>query len=92
MVVGQQCCATIRSEKIRVSEAAPPAETFAVEGVIEQSIYLGTTSSYRVRLKLNQAVVLSAIEVNQADVANGSRLSSGSSVWLSWGREAIHVF
>ena len=92
MVVGQRCCVTIRSEKIRVSETAPPAGSFAVEGVLEHSIYLGTTSSYRVRLKVNQAVVLSAIEVNQADIAHGSRLSPGSSVWLSWVREAVHAF
>jgi spermidine/putrescine transport system ATP-binding protein/putrescine transport system ATP-binding protein len=83
---GQKSLAAIRPEKITIS-GAKPADGNAVQGVIDDTAYLGDRSHFYVRVNgVENPVAVSAQNVDQ------SRLSAGSQqgeIWLSWSDDAI---
>jgi spermidine/putrescine transport system ATP-binding protein len=88
---GERCHAVVRPEKLRISrveELAPDGRP-SVEGVVDSSVYLGTTTQIVVRLAGD---VPMTVLVPNADEAERQRLpGGGASVRLSWAPEHIHL-
>jgi spermidine/putrescine transport system ATP-binding protein len=88
---GERCHAVVRPEKLRISraeESAPDGHP-SVDGVVDSSVYLGTTTQIVVRLAGD---VPMTVLVPNADEADRQRLpGGGASVRLSWAPEHIHL-
>jgi spermidine/putrescine transport system ATP-binding protein len=88
---GERCHAVVRPEKLRISHAddAAPDGHPSVEGVVESSLYLGTSTQIVVRLTGD---VRMTVLVPNADEAERQRLPGGGArVRLSWAPEHMHV-
>jgi spermidine/putrescine transport system ATP-binding protein len=88
---GERCHAVVRPEKLRISRSEEPAPDGqpSVEGVIDSSVYLGTTTQIVVRL---HGDVPMTVLVPNADEAERQQLpGGGASVRLSWAPEHIHL-
>ncbi|MGH2989366.1 MAG: ABC transporter ATP-binding protein [Solirubrobacterales bacterium] len=91
LATGERCHAVVRPEKLRIDRVEAPAPDGhpSVEGVVDSSVYLGTTTQIVVRLKGD---VPMTVLVPNADEAERQRLpGGGASVRLSWAPEHIHV-
>jgi spermidine/putrescine transport system ATP-binding protein len=93
LAVGDRCHAIVRPEKLRIDTAgdgaAAPAGGASVEGEVESSVYLGTSTQIVVRLG---GGVRMTVLVPNADEALRQRLPGGGArVRLSWAPEHIHV-
>jgi spermidine/putrescine transport system ATP-binding protein len=88
---GERCYAVVRPEKLSVTlvEAPAPADRPSVEGLVESSLYLGTSTQMVVRL--NDGVTMTVLVPN-ADEAERQRLpGAGARVRLSWSTDHMHV-
>jgi spermidine/putrescine transport system ATP-binding protein len=88
---GEHCHAVVRPEKLHIARAEEPAPDGqpSVEGVVDSSVYLGTTTQIVVRL---HGDVPMTVLVPNADEAERQRLpGGGASVRLSWAPEHIHL-
>jgi spermidine/putrescine transport system ATP-binding protein len=90
---GERCHAVVRPEKLRISlagEAGPAGRAApAVEGVVESSVFLGTSTQIIVRLDGDVPIT---VLVPNADEAERQRLPGGGArVELSWSPEHTHV-
>jgi spermidine/putrescine transport system ATP-binding protein len=88
---GERCHAVVRPEKLRISRAEEPQPDGqpSVEGVVDASVYLGTTTQIVVRLRGD---VPMTVLVPNADESERQRLpGGGASVRLSWAPEHIHL-
>jgi len=88
---GERCHAVVRPEKLRICRAEEPQPDgqASVEGVVDASVYLGTTTQIVVRLRGD---VPMTVLVPNADEAERQRLpGGGASVRLSWAPEHIHL-
>jgi spermidine/putrescine transport system ATP-binding protein len=88
---GERCHAVVRPEKLRISRVEEPAPDGqpSVEGVVDSSVYLGTTTQIVVRLRGD---VPMTVLVPNADEAERQRLpGGGASVRLSWAPDHIHL-
>jgi spermidine/putrescine transport system ATP-binding protein len=84
---GDRCHAVVRPEKLAINseDGAQPS----VEGLVESSIYLGTSTQLIVNLPGN---VRMTVLVPNADEAERQRLPGGGArVKLSWAPEHMHV-
>jgi spermidine/putrescine transport system ATP-binding protein len=91
LAVGERCHAVVRPEKLQIdSDAANlPSDYPSVEGEVESSVYLGTSTQIVVRLGGD---VRMTVLVPNADEALRQRLPGGGArVRLSWAPEHIHV-
>jgi len=91
LVAGERCHAVVRPEKLRIDTAGNGAsgEAAAVDGIVESSVYLGTTT--QIVVKLADEVRMTVLVPN-ADEAERSRLPGGGApVRLSWAPEHMHV-
>jgi spermidine/putrescine transport system ATP-binding protein len=89
--VGERCHAVVRPEKlqIRVAEDRADAGRPNVEGVVESSLYLGTSTQIVVRLPDNVAMT---VLVANTDEDERQRLpGGGAGVRLSWSPDHMHV-
>ena len=90
-VVGERCHAIVRPEKLQIEDAGAAAADGdpSVEGEVESSVYLGTSTQIVVRLA---GGVRMTVLVPNADEALRQRLPGGGArVRLSWAPEHIHV-
>jgi len=87
---GERCHAVVRPEKLQIEDAAIAADGQpSVEGEVESSVYLGTSTQIVVRLA---GEVRMTVLVPNADEALRQRLPGGGArVRLSWSPEHIHV-
>ena len=88
---GERCHAVVRPEKLRIARAEEKLseDDPSVEGVVDASVYLGTTTQIVVRL---HGDVPMTVLVPNADEAERQRLpGGGASVRLSWAPEHIHL-
>ena len=92
---GDAVLLAVRPEKIEIAPEPPPgADTPSADtpgannvmaGVVAEIAYLGSTSTYRVRLDSGKTVA--AVRTNRLDRAGGA-IGRGARVHLSWPREA----
>jgi ABC-type Fe3+/spermidine/putrescine transport system ATPase subunit len=79
----------VRPEKLRIVPADGPTDDPAVDGVVESSVFLGTTTQIVVRLAGDAPIT---VLVPNADEAERQRLpGGGANVKLSWAPEHIHL-
>jgi spermidine/putrescine transport system ATP-binding protein len=88
---GERCHAVVRPEKLHIDtpEQARPDGRPAVDGVVESSVFLGTSTQIVVRLAGDVPIT---VLVPNADEAERQRLPGGGArVRLSWAPEHTHV-
>jgi spermidine/putrescine transport system ATP-binding protein len=84
---GDRCQAVVRPEKLSIG-AGDPGD-FGVDGLVESSVYLGTSTQLVVRLPDG---VRMTVLVPNADEAERQRLpGGGASVKVSWRPEHLHL-
>ena len=83
---GQNTLAAIRPEKISIAREKP-ATGNAIEGVIDDSAYLGDRSQFYVRIAGSEKpVAVSAQNVDQSQITGAG---FDGPIWLSWADDAI---
>jgi len=88
---GERCHAVVRPEKLEIQHASEPTRDGlpSVEGVVESSVYLGTSTQIVVRIP---GEVSMTVLVPNASEAERARLpGGGAGVRLSWAPEHMHV-
>jgi spermidine/putrescine transport system ATP-binding protein len=91
MSAGETCHAVVRPEKLQIARAdeAGNGDRPHVQGVVESSLYLGTSTQFVVRLPDGVAMT---VLVPNADEQQRQRLpGAGDDVRLSWASEHMHV-
>jgi ABC-type Fe3+/spermidine/putrescine transport system ATPase subunit len=91
ITTGERCHAVVRPEKLEIQHASETAHDGlpSVEGVVESSVYLGTSTQIVVRLPGDVSMTVLCPNVNEAERA---RLpGGGADVRLSWAPEHMHV-
>ena len=91
LATGERCHAVVRPEKLEIGRKEDSTRDGwpSVEGTVESSIYLGTSTQIVVRLAGD---VPMTVLVPNADDAERSRLpGGGADVRLSWAPEHIHL-
>ncbi len=100
---GERCHAVVRPEKLWIAPAAEPAEhprtrsggdatgegRPSVEGMVESSLYLGTSTQMIVRLSGD--VAMTVLCPNTDDAERQSMPGAGESARLSWAPEHMHL-
>jgi len=89
--VGERCYAVVRPEKLRIDalEARPPDGWPSVEGVVESSVYLGTSTQIIVRL--HGDVPMTVLVPNRDEDELNRLPGAGSRVRLSWAPQHMHL-
>jgi ABC-type Fe3+/spermidine/putrescine transport system ATPase subunit len=77
----------VRPEKIRISAIDDGA---LISGVIEEWIYLGDSTRWRVRLK--DGTIVTVFEQNQSSTGDILRYFIGQTVYLSWDEHNSIIF
>ncbi len=95
---GERCHAVVRPEKLHLTPAGSsgpgagseaPAGWPSVEGMVESSVYLGTST--QIVVKLAGDVPITVLVPNADEAERGRLPGGGASVRLSWAPEHIHV-
>jgi spermidine/putrescine transport system ATP-binding protein len=91
IAAGDRCHAVVRPEKLRIdtSEDRPPDGWPNVEGVVESSVYLGTSTQIAVRLP--DEVAMTVLVPNASEAERARLPGGGAPVRLSWAPEHVHV-
>jgi spermidine/putrescine transport system ATP-binding protein len=86
---GDRCHAVVRPEKLRVDSNAAAGNAPRVEGLVESSLFLGTSTQLIVRLPDD---VRMTVLIPNADEAERQKLpGGGAKVKLSWAPEHMHL-
>jgi spermidine/putrescine transport system ATP-binding protein len=88
---GDRCHLVVRPEKLHIdrSEERPPDGWPSIEGLVDSSVYLGTSTQIAVRLAGGVSIT---VLVPNASEAERARLPGGGApVRLSWAPENLHV-
>src|SRR5262245_43713947 len=89
--VGERCHAVVRPEKLWISKGAESVDGDrpSVEGVVESSLYLGTSTQMQVGLP--DGVTMTVLCPNTDEAERQSLPGGGANVNLSWAPEHMHV-
>jgi spermidine/putrescine transport system ATP-binding protein len=86
---GDRCHAVVRPEKLRIEANGAAGDAPKVEGLVESSLYLGTSTQLIVRLPDEVRIT---VLVPNADEAERQKLpEGGAKVRLSWAPEHMHL-
>jgi spermidine/putrescine transport system ATP-binding protein len=91
---GQRCHAVVRPEKLRIEPLAPGAASSAngmprVDGTVESSLYLGTST--QIVVDLGAGVRMTVLVPNASEAERQRLPGGGARVALSWDPEHMHV-
>jgi spermidine/putrescine transport system ATP-binding protein len=88
---GDRCFAVVRPEKLWIDSAAQPADPRlpCVEGTVESSLYLGTST--QVVVDLGDEVRMTVLHPNVNDAERQRLPGGGAQVRLSWQPEHMHL-
>ncbi len=88
---GERCHAVVRPEKLRIDRAdeRPPDGWPSVDGVVESSVYLGTSTQIVVRLA--DEVSMTVLVPNASEAERARLPGGGAPVKLSWAPEHVHL-
>jgi spermidine/putrescine transport system ATP-binding protein len=93
-LVGERCHAVVRPEKLRIDQlgegGAPSGNGLPrVEGIVESSLYLGTTT--QIVVDLGDDVRMTVLVPNASEAERQRLPGGGARVTLSWEPEHMHV-
>jgi spermidine/putrescine transport system ATP-binding protein len=93
-VVGERCHAVVRPEKLRIDplgvSGAPSGNGLPrVEGIVESSLYLGTST--QIVVDLGNGVRMTVLVPNASEAERQRLPGGGARVALSWEPEHMHV-
>ena len=88
---GERCHAVVRPEKLRIEHAGGSSGDGmpSVDGVVESSVYLGTSTQIVVRLP--DDVALTVLVPNASEAERARLPGGGAPVRLSWSPDHIHL-
>jgi len=87
---GERCFAVVRPEKLSVSTSdQAPADRPSIDGVVEASLYLGTSTQMTVDVGNDVKMTVLVPNANEADRQNLP--GGGARVKLSWTPENMHL-
>jgi spermidine/putrescine transport system ATP-binding protein len=88
---GEHCHAVVRPEKLIIQHASEPAggDLPSVDGLVESSVYLGTSTQIVVRLPAE--VSMTVLVPNASEAERAKLPGGGAAVRLSWAPEHMHV-
>jgi spermidine/putrescine transport system ATP-binding protein len=88
---GEHCHAVVRPEKLIIQHARQPADGDLpnVDGLVESSVYLGTSTQIVVRLPAG--VSMTVLVPNASEAERAKLPGGGAAVRLSWAPEHMHV-
>jgi spermidine/putrescine transport system ATP-binding protein len=87
---GERCFAVVRPEKLDVSTAdSPPTDRPSIEGVVEASLYLGTSTQMAIRVAND--VKITVLVPNASESERQHLPGGGSRVHVSWMPEHMHL-
>ncbi|HEX5763844.1 MAG TPA: ABC transporter ATP-binding protein [Solirubrobacterales bacterium] len=92
---GQRCHAVVRPEKLRIelldaaASVSPNGDAPRVEGTVESSLYLGTTT--QVVVDLGDGVRMTVLVPNASEAERQRLPGGGARVALSWDPEHMHL-
>jgi spermidine/putrescine transport system ATP-binding protein len=87
---GERCFAVVRPEKLEVSTAdSPPSDRPSIEGVVEASLYLGTSTQMAIRVAND--VKITVLVPNASESERQHLPGGGSRVHVSWTPEHMHL-
>jgi spermidine/putrescine transport system ATP-binding protein len=88
---GERCHAVVRPEKLRIDRADEPSPDGwpNIGGVVESSVYLGTSTQIAVRLA--DDVSMTVLVPNASEAERARLPGGGAPVKLSWAPEHVHV-
>ena len=86
---GERCHAVVRPEKLWISPAGKGADGPSVEGIVESSLYLGTSTQMVVRLSDDVRMTVLCPNTNESE--RQSLPGAGAKVTLSWAPEHMHL-
>ena len=93
VAIGERCHAVVRPEKLRVEvageESADADGLPRVEGVVESSLYLGTST--QVGVDLGEGVRMTVLVPNASEEERRRLPGGGARVALSWEPEHMHL-
>jgi spermidine/putrescine transport system ATP-binding protein len=91
MPAGSRCHAVVRPEKLRLDPAgaSPPDGWPSVEGMVESSVYLGTST--QIVVKLPGDVEMTVLAPNSSEAERARLPGGGAPVTLSWAPEHVHL-
>jgi spermidine/putrescine transport system ATP-binding protein len=89
--VGERCHAVVRPEKLRIdrAEERAPDGWPSVEGMVDSSVYLGTSTQIAVRLP--DSVTMTVLVPNASEAERSRLPGGGAPVRLSWAPEHVHL-
>jgi spermidine/putrescine transport system ATP-binding protein len=88
---GDRCHAVVRPEKLGIERADSPGDPSipSVEGVVESSLYLGTST--QIIVDLGNEVKMTVLYPNADEAARQGLPGGGARVRLSWAPEHMHL-
>ncbi len=87
---GERCYAVVRPEKFEVStDAAAPSDRPSIEGLVESSLYLGTSTQMAIRVA--DDVKITVLVPNASEAERQLLPGGGSKVHVSWRPEHMHL-
>jgi spermidine/putrescine transport system ATP-binding protein len=88
---GDRCHAVVRPEKLRIDAdgAGSPEGWPSVQGVVESSVFLGTTT--QIIVSLEGSVRMTVLVPNASESERGRLPGGGAPVRLSWAPDHIHL-
>jgi spermidine/putrescine transport system ATP-binding protein len=91
MPPGSRCHAVVRPEKLRIAQdgASVPEGWPSVDGTVESSVYLGTST--QIVVKLPGDVPMTVLSPNSSEAERAQLPGGGARVKLSWAPEHVHV-
>jgi spermidine/putrescine transport system ATP-binding protein len=91
LAVGERCHAVVRPEKLRIEPlaAADSNGRPSVEGMVEASVYLGTST--QIVVGLTEDVKMTVLVPNADEAERAQLPGGGTRVRLSWEPDHIHV-
>jgi spermidine/putrescine transport system ATP-binding protein len=91
MPAGARCHAVVRPEKLRLDpeSSSPPDGWPSVNGMVESSVYLGTST--QIVVKLAGDVPMTVLAPNSSEAERARLPGGGAHVKLSWAPEHVHL-
>jgi spermidine/putrescine transport system ATP-binding protein len=86
---GERCYAVVRPEKLQVSTDGAPSDRPSIQGTVQSSLYLGTST--QMSINVANGVDLTVLVPNASESERQHLPGGGSKVHVSWQPEHMHL-